>query len=331
MAQRLRRFLAEVRNMLLPSSSTKQAIRLWLRRWGRSIRAGARVVGDVWRKKWFGYFLIAGAAALGGLWVWHVPPAGYAVTAMAGIASVMALRADMGGSEKWFWLFVLFMYVGVEIKSINHDRREQATTFRAIGEGITRAVNQGTEVLQRGQAQFTATMLGLDENIRMITGGDSVCYVSLISYPKTPNVLDVVGVHRGRYPLRDVHGRVVDVAKFNAVIKSNPQATMEDLQRDDISLPIGNLALHSAMPIGHITVLPTDNEKQFNIFFSGLNGFWSETIKIKWVNNVWPNSISVSRTVIAPDGKMKDEQVCEQIDKTYPGGKRTPKIPLCSN
>jgi hypothetical protein len=116
----------------------------------------------MWRKSWFGYFLVVIAVAFAVWWYFRVPPPGYSVTAMGVAAGIMALRAEISGREKWLWTLILFAFALVEIRAISHDRtvhdKEQAATrareaqnFSDIGQGIQQSI-------QGSQRHFDATM-----------------------------------------------------------------------------------------------------------------------------------------------------------------------------
>jgi Arc/MetJ family transcription regulator len=75
---------------------------------------------------------------------------------MAVVAGLMGMRPSMNGTEKWFWAVILIFFAVIEIKSVNRDRDEQNGAFSAIGNGITRSIQENT-------AHFDATMHGLDD------------------------------------------------------------------------------------------------------------------------------------------------------------------------
>jgi hypothetical protein len=83
------------------------------------------MVTEAWKESWFGYVLIVATFCVFLWFSWHLPPAGYAVTTMAVVAGVMALRPEMGGREKWFWFAMLLAFMGVEVRAINRDRGDQ--------------------------------------------------------------------------------------------------------------------------------------------------------------------------------------------------------------
>jgi hypothetical protein len=112
-------------------------------------------VESVWKKHWFGYCLIVVGAGVCWWFNSHLRPWGYAFTAMAVVAGVMALRQDMGGHEKSFWFVLLLAFMVVEIRAINRDRATQEGNFTTTANGLKSAIQ------------------GLQETIRTLTGGDS--------------------------------------------------------------------------------------------------------------------------------------------------------------
>jgi hypothetical protein len=115
-------------------------------------------IEQVWKKSWFGYLLIAGSLSVL-LWFYrHLPPSGYAATTLAVVAGVMALRAEMGGREKWLWFGLLFAFLGVEIRAINNDRHDQNQQFHTIASGLETSISQGTTAITQSQQEFQSTM-----------------------------------------------------------------------------------------------------------------------------------------------------------------------------
>src|SRR5215467_13448438 len=81
---------------------------------------GTAELEDIWKKKWFGYLLIAVFLA-GCVWLnFHIPPSGYGVVAMAVVAGIIAIRPEMGGWERSLWFVLLLLFGGLEIRAIKN-------------------------------------------------------------------------------------------------------------------------------------------------------------------------------------------------------------------
>jgi len=125
------------------------------------------------------------------LWAWHAPIGAWiGILGLLGV--VVPLTRDptkMGKGEKALWTAVMFVLLGLELKTVYQDRREhdeeqakarseQIAQFNRIADRI----NQTTDASER---QFEATMARSDrimgrtnEVLVDVTGGNSFAYVS---------------------------------------------------------------------------------------------------------------------------------------------------------
>jgi hypothetical protein len=236
-------------------------------------------VEELWGNRVFGYILIAIAFALGiAAWV-QPPPSGYAITVMAVIAGVMTLRPDMGSREKFLWFAILLLYTAVEIRAIKADRLEQDAKF--------------------------------SEEIKMITGGDSFCYLDVLGSPELTGV-NLIVLFQGKYPLYDVAVRIGD-AKYTRETKDVFHATLDERKIGNIGSPGASMG----KVYGPVAFKVAGDTQELNIFFDGRNGFWSELIRMRKENGKWVRAKVVYGTL---DLKRfpKGARVLEQIDKEFP-------------
>ena len=99
------------------------------------------------------------------LWQWH-PPIGVIIALLAVVGVLVPWsRGEAGKSEKAFWTFLMFLCVGLEIRTIyldqaQHDREQtlarcqQLESFQKIADGIDTATSNSS-------AQFVATMTNM--------------------------------------------------------------------------------------------------------------------------------------------------------------------------
>jgi hypothetical protein len=136
----------------------------------RAVRMAAQ---SVWKNPWFGWLLILGFAIWYAWWALPIPSPAKAATVLGVIAAIMALRGDPEGYEKMFWIIVLFAFLFMEIKAIDHKEREdeslrqaqraeESRQFQQIGDGIQKTINQD-------EKQFEATAAGLNSAITSST------------------------------------------------------------------------------------------------------------------------------------------------------------------
>jgi hypothetical protein len=157
--------------------------------WGRKLRQGADVI---WRHWLTGWVLIACSGLLYLFWAYNIPSPGKAVAALAVIAAVMTFRGEIGGLEKFFWMIILFAFLFMELRAIDRDRaiyakeqekarKEEATAFGTIGDGIKTAItmseDQFKETVSQQSRNFDATMKKSQVTIDEVTGGSSYAIV----------------------------------------------------------------------------------------------------------------------------------------------------------
>jgi hypothetical protein len=95
---------------------------------------------QIWRSSKFGLSVILAGSLLYLYWAFHIPSPGKAVAALAVAAAIMTFRGEIGGLEKFFWMAMLFVFLFMELRAIDHDRaiysaeqvkarREEAAAF----------------------------------------------------------------------------------------------------------------------------------------------------------------------------------------------------------
>src|SRR5437879_2080527 len=167
------------------------------------------------RHHWFHvpFQIIVGAFCV--YWYLHPPAPNKAVLILTGVTVVMALL-DMGPTHKAVYLILVVCLMFIENHAINKERadyaREEASRREQENQRFLNIANELARSTRRSHEQFTATMSRFDENVKMITGGNSFCYLAF-SNPRTAQSM-LVAVHKGKYPLHDINIRIVDINKF---------------------------------------------------------------------------------------------------------------------
>src|ERR1700737_217925 len=78
-----------------------------------------------WRHWTTGWLLFAIFAIWCLWWTWHIPSIGYAIGALAVVASVMAaLMENLKALARFAWIILLFGFLWVETKAIDEDKRK---------------------------------------------------------------------------------------------------------------------------------------------------------------------------------------------------------------
>jgi hypothetical protein len=305
------------------AESAKETLRHFVVAVLSSTRGWISKIGEVWKARWFGYFLVAASICVLLWFSRHPPPSGIAVTAMAVVAGVMALRPEMSGWEKWFWLPLLLTFMFVEIKAINKDRKDQDDKFEGIVSGLqttvnnsTAAVNTLTELIKEEHQHFDQTMAGIATGIQTQTGGDSFAFITLTAEPpglsinmgnfaaprRVPYFLVSITSH-GKFPLRNLHATMMD--------DEGRLAAMEEYNRNPGGDPI--LAIQSSdtifdfpylrpqsseAPNGDVEIIrlypmTKSDSKRLTIAFRADNGDWVEALHMGRINGDWHQCLSV--------------------------------------
>ena len=264
------------------------------------------------------------------LWpqVWpHIP--GIAIAVLGVEAVIITLRAGhekFGKAEQVMWLAIAFVLFFVEVRTTIRDRnerdREQATERQAENQQFRNIADSLGFSIKKSQAQFNATMLGLSENLKTVTGGDSFCFLTLAGNDPSPLLLVV---SQGKYPLHDVGVRLVDLQKFNRLTSTGRPLTIETVTGADTVYNIGDLPRTTSRIIGRLNINEEPGDKRdFNIFFSGMNGFWSEQLRMRRVNGHWLRAFKVTRdttrVVRGPprSNRMVYTEIYRKIDPGFP-------------
>lgn len=133
-------------------------------------------------------------------------------------------------------------------------------------------------------------------------GGDSWCYFA-ISMRDGDDRSVWIAMHQGTYPLYNVSAHIVDLAAFDVGLK------IGDLSAGDSYEQIGDLIAHQARMVRTVD-LGSGDARDFNVFFSARNGFFTQLIRLRQVGTRW----SRATVVTANDGRT----VLEEIDHDYP-------------
>jgi hypothetical protein len=166
-----------------------------------------------------------------------IPSAGVAVGALGAAGVFVAIRGEkVKDGEKVLWAFITLVFLVTEVRAIYKDRAEQ----------------------NEKQAE-TVT-----EIISNSTGGDSICYLGFDT--SGSNAIQAVFIQRGKYPLRNVHARIVDLQKMNRFTAQGIDGGLA-MQMAQLNVALGDLARKEAL----LKALPlsTDDqeERSFNVFF----------------------------------------------------------------
>lgn len=143
-------------------------------------------------------------------------------------------------------------------------------------------------------------------NASLVTGGDSFCYLDIAGLDDQTNIGAFVVVQQGDYPLFDVSARIVDLQLFSQITEYTNKSVLSTEQL----MEIGNLAAGSAsLDFEKLFNLGSSGARDFNIFFSARNGFFTQEVHFLKRDGHWLRRISVTR-----DGRT----IFESEDPDFP-------------
>jgi hypothetical protein len=279
---------------------------------------------------WFHFPLQIIAAGFVAYWHWKLPLPNKAVLCLAAIAALMVL-AEMRPIHKALYVVLILALVMTENRAINDDRekfekdrakaeieevcrrKQENNRFETIANGLALAY-------QQSQAQFSATMSGLNLNMKEMTGGDSFCYIDQRSFEMAAEPLRVV--HRGGYPLYNLSIQILDRWQFDQNLKMEAFSGRDSFFKAQITRSLGTMIPGSftEIPKPAPTAAAIDN---FQITFTALNGFWQQQISLVRLENkrlvmatkVW--RITPGKPTISQPNKV----LFEEADKDFPRDK----------
>lgn len=137
------------------------------------------------------------------------------------------------------------------------------------------------------------------------TGGDSFCYFGV---GVSGDTAAWTVVHQGKYPLYNVAARIVDLSKFHAAMSSGNHFAA------DTNIRVGDIAQSQAMAMFTMD-LGTGDSRDFNIFFSARNGFFTQLLRFRRVEGQWISATSVTSMALAA---VERNPVLHRIADGYP-------------
>ncbi len=140
-----------------------------------------------------------------------------------------------------------------------------------------------------------------------LTGGDSYCYCFFLipTYYKskdTGNLIFKLG-DNNKNPLKNIQVRLFDLNEYDKENPPNPDELFKNL------IDIKSIETDGAVQIPTKFHLDKQKGVNLNIFYSANNGFFTQLLRMRFINNEW-----TSATIV-----MRNEQtIFKKIDENYP-------------
>lgn len=203
-------------------------------------------------------------------------PAGVYVAILAFCVVPVTIWPPERTWAKAMWISIFAFIAAFEIYNLY-----QAQIEHDIQQGIiTNNLKEVSSNLKESSATLAKVSNKLDASINTMTGEYSFGYISALFF--SPNSWVPSFNHEGKYPLYDVHARIVDLEKLNNLAKNPSLAGVLSAETridiGDVTLSRSKLFLDKSIPIMSVPHL-------YNIFFTARNGSWHEQLEIKKTND----------------------------------------------
>ena len=184
-------------------------------------------------------------------------------------------------------------------------------------------INQSVELNKKNDIQINTIDALRQENIELysklaissldiynnLTGGDSYCYCFILmsTYYKSKDIGNFAFTlgHKNKSPLKNIQARIFDINTFD---KENPPTP------DDP--PIDKIINLESLETGNTIQIPSvkfklDKQKgvNLNIFFHANNGSFTQSLRMRFINNEWTTA-----TIVERNGNI----IHKEVDKNFP-------------
>lgn len=189
----------------------------------------------------------------------------------------------------------------VVLKNQNSSLLKQADTLNQKIETQSQTIDELRKENSELYTKLANTSIDIYHNL---TGGDSYCTLTIgnIVGEKNSGIFIFELGANCKNPLRNVQARIVDLNIFRT----------ENINSDELFKNIINIDVidpNKAVATQHIYNLDKVKGVNLNVFFSANNGFFTQLIRMRFVNNNW-----TSATLIERDGKT----IFKKIHESYP-------------
>jgi hypothetical protein len=269
----------------------------------------------IWSSQYIAWTLLACVAVIVCFyWSFRIPSPGKAVAAMGIVAAITALRGEMSNPEKFFWLALLFIFLLIEVRAIDRDRKKHDDEQSVIR-------NEETQKFQHIADGLTAAISGINETVQRVTGGDTFCYLDIFG-EQIPLTNASLRKH-GTNPLYDV---TMKLLVMTPIPGGSPGQSRGE---GTIKLNIGNMTAAERPAFGDISLAPFNlNGKEsvdFYVAFAAKNGFWHQKVYFRRIGGLvnggrWLKAIRIHRIDYGsePYKQAKPVLILERIDENFP-------------
>jgi hypothetical protein len=191
------------------------------------------------------------------------------------------------------------------VEALRNSSHEIEQSSKEMARLQAKNANLQRQLLKQGKL---ATSLA-QEGINSTTGGDSFCYISLMSNDDNTGIPIVHQM--GKYPLRGVVAYILDVATWE---RRWQNSTRTITISPDRTLEIGNLSPNGMRVHNKPITFTTGDKQRFVFYFEAENGSWEEEVQLRRADASWKQAIRV----IKMNDRGEEIVLFEKADVGYP-------------
>lgn len=212
-------------------------------------------------------------------------------------------------------ILLILMVVGMVITCIVVWREAKSSNLHAskvesLLNSITNLEHQlefrSQEIIALSQANATLT----EEVSRSIIGGNSFCYF-LHSFPVgTTNTVMRMLRHVGKYPLHDLHIRIVDGNRYRELFaRAGIPLLANEIENTQTRIHKPTFFKqgqgNASLDLEYLELPGDEDYQKFSIFFNADNGEWHQQVSLRRVGHEWKLATRVTnahtKTLLIPE------------------------------
>lgn len=229
---------------------------------------------------------------------------GVVTVLMAVLGGIVSAHAPTKLRHKITYVSAFVLTGAVSIWLVIRISNENAAANRDLAHALADVSTSTTNIasmtalntdLQQRLLKQNETIADLSkQNIAAVTGGSSFCYV-MASPVFSEFGLNITTI--GKSPLHDVSVWMLDLDMMKQVVAGKPSLSYEDIQSYTMTFPAIPFLASSLNQMLVKIPIGVRAKRNFQITFSSLNGIWTETLKLEFVNGQWAQALKVGKVV----------------------------------
>jgi hypothetical protein len=157
-----------------------------------------------------------------------------------------------------------------------------------------------------------------------LTGGEGYCYFMPSRPGQNSNIVDLMLMNDGDYPIYDISVKIDDVEKMMEILHKEKEAgklpydsmTLSNAMfaKASIVIQVGNMGPHQYAQLNGIQIPPDVDKKSYNIHITARNGTLTQILRYRRIDNKWKMALQIMK-----EGKVIKEDVDEDFPRNEKG------------